>query len=180
MKKLISIVMAVILPLAMLSGCSSPRLSKSEYKKQVINLVDKYLCAFMTEDAMEEIMDLSDELDSFDRGILADMKEIVEDEFKNADKYLDQIAELNPPEEMEDFHEDLLEFVEKARDTEEKFLAPFDAKNEEKYWSASEKATSALKSLMKKLDKLIDDEEWLGDGLEDGDCIDSPFFVGMS
>ena len=171
MKKLVSIVMAVILPIVMLTGCSAP-LSKSEYKKEVANLVEKYLSiAMIDEDTTEEIMDILEDTEEFDRDARAEIKEIFETEYAKADEYLDKLEKLNPPEEMEDFHNDLLSCIEKARDAEEKFVAAFDAKNLEKYQSAMEKAGSALTKLAEKIEKYSDDDdwEWLFEKLEDFD-----------
>lgn len=178
MKKIISIFVAVILPIVMLTGCSAP-LSKADYKKEVVKLVEEYLTtALVDEDAAEEILDLAEDMDEFDRKVLTKMKAVLEEEFAKADKCLDKLEKLKAPKEMEDFHEDLLGCIEKARDVEEKFLSAFDAKNEDKFESGMEKVSSAMEGLMKKIEKLIDDEDWLIEELEDSDFMEGSLMLG--
>ena len=171
MKKIIPVVIAVILPIVMLSGCSSP-LTKPEYKKQVIKLVDEYLYYALGSEEMAEAMeeqfgymDLSD----FDTDVLDDVKKVIERQFEKADNCLDQLEKLKPPESMEDFHDDLLSCIDKARTVEERMLAIYNAKNEEKFEAALEKARSATESLMNKIQRLVEDEDWLVEGIMDED-----------
>ena len=173
MKRVILVVVAVMLPVVMLSGCSKP-LSKQEYRKQVIKLIDNYMCGIAGSEGLGEIMmEIDEEFDyeGFDKDTLSDAKKDVEREMNKIAAYLDDLEKLNPPKEMEDFHEDLLSFIEKARDVNEKLLAVFDAKTEAKFESAGEKTMKSLDSLFKKLEKLLK-EDWLMDGLEDGEFMD--------
>lgn len=170
MKKFLSVMTAAVLAVT-LTGCAAARMSKAEYKKKAAELIDKYLCAALIDTQGElEYYNMSE----YDRDALEEIKSVMEKGFKKADEYLDQLEKLNPPEEMEDFHEDLLSCIEKARDTEEKTVAVCDAPSEEKFQSAREKANSAMEKIMKKAKNLVEDEDndWLMEELEDGDFME--------
>lgn len=155
--------MTALLLAVTFSGCSlfgAARLTEKEYKEQVTDLLAEYL--FTISDAVNVLYKSPGEYDIDDfLDVLKDTKENVEEGLKTANGYLDQVKKLNPPKEMQDFHNDLLLAVEKAQSMKDKVLAVCDAKSEEKFKSALEKLNAAYEKVSMTFQMLgEDDNEW--------------------
>lgn len=174
MKKILTIMTAAAVLAATLTGCSSSgggqKLSEKEYKKQVVELFCDHCDAF--QDATDVLNDFSfDSVDDFDEYFdkAQELKKDLAKKLEKADECRDEIKGFVPPEDLEDFHEDLLSLLDKSQDMEDKILAIYDAKTEEKAMSAAEKVVSSTEKYMNALVEIGEEEdyEWFVEDVED-------------
>lgn len=105
-KRVLSLIIALILPTVMLCGCSpeqEKRLSPEEYRTRMESAWDKYL------NSMLDLIDLIPlEVDEQSVKTLQENAEKAESALKMREQSLNEFKEINPPEKYEELHQKLM------------------------------------------------------------------------
>ncbi len=139
-KRVLSLIIALILPITLLCGCSAKQLTADEYQDEVISNVKNWFnvmndWVFCSDNVMVETADKSYEMD-FDK--TREHKSELKKQLNAVEKALDKIDKIgNPPAEYDDFHKQLKNGVSLERKWLSLQREALSARSEEEFKAAA-------------------------------------------
>ncbi len=140
-KRVLSLIIALILPIVMLCGCSAKQLTADEYQDEVISNVKNWFKAmddwviYCSDNVIVETADKSYEMD-FDKA--REHKSELKKTLNSVEDALDKIDKIgNPPAEYADFHKQLKNGVSLERKWLSLQRETLSARSEEEFKAAA-------------------------------------------
>ncbi len=149
-KRVLSLIIALILPITLLCGCSAKQLTADEYQDEVISNVKNWFKAmddwviYCSDNVIVETADKSYEMD-FDKA--REHKSELKKQLNAVEKALDKIDKIgNPPAEYDDFHKQLKNGVSLERRWLSLQRDLLSARSEEEFYATNEEILAHIDS----------------------------------